>query len=102
INFSLILISRTTPSLPTLGRLRVQNSLTEIQTNQLRLEPAEATAFCNDVLDLGLSREQIMILHERTDGWVAGLQLVALSLRDRTDRDSFIRKFAGDHRSIVE
>jgi ATP/maltotriose-dependent transcriptional regulator MalT len=101
-NLHVILTSRTAPGLRMLGRLRVQSLLTEIRVDHLRLEPAEANAFCNEMQGLGLSREQVMALHERTDGWIAGLQLAVLSLRDRSDRDRFIAEFAGDNRDIVE
>ncbi|NQV20880.1 MAG: hypothetical protein HQ511_05625, partial [Rhodospirillales bacterium] len=76
--------------------------LSEIHAPALRFELNETSSFFNDVYDLGLTDDQISALHERMDGWVTGLQLASISLRDRTDRDGFISEFSGSHRDIVD
>lgn len=101
-NLRLILTSREMPELPVIARLRARNQLVEIRAEHLRFQLAEASAFLNDSQGLGLEPPQIRALHERTDGWVTGLQLAALSLRDRRDRAHFIDEFSGSHRDIVE
>src|SRR5919199_1550229 len=68
----------------------------------LRFTPAEAAAFLNQVMDLRLSAADIAALEERTEGWIAGLQLAALSMQGRDDVPSFIQAFAGDHRYIMD
>lgn len=101
-NLRLILTSREMPDLAVIARLRAHNQLTEIRAEHLRFELAEACAFLNESQGLDLDQRRVRALHERTDGWVAGLQLAALSLRDRQDRERFIDEFSGNHRDIVE
>jgi LuxR family transcriptional regulator, maltose regulon positive regulatory protein len=93
--------TRSDPPLP-LGRLRARGHLTEIRVVDLRFDAAEAEAFLNDTLGLDLDRDDVAALQDRTEGWVAGLQLAGLSLRDRDDRSDFIASFAGDDRQIVD
>jgi LuxR family transcriptional regulator, maltose regulon positive regulatory protein len=85
-----------------LARLRASAGLLEVRVEDLRLSTEEATALLNGSLRLGLTREQIRMLRERTEGWAAGLQLVGLSLRGREDRERYILSFAGDDRQIVD
>ncbi|MCE9648475.1 MAG: LuxR C-terminal-related transcriptional regulator [Parvibaculum sp.] len=101
-NLRLIITSRSMPTLRSLGRFRVQNELVEVRAEHLRFELSETYAFLNDREGLDLSREQVSALHERTDGWIAGLQLASLSLRDRPDREHFITAFSGSNRNIVD
>ena len=77
--------TRSDPPLP-LGRLRARAQLTEIRAVDLRFDAAEAETFLNDMLGLDLDRDDVVALQDRTEGWVAGLQLAGLSLRDRDDR----------------
>jgi LuxR family maltose regulon positive regulatory protein len=98
---ALVLVTRLDPPLP-LARLRAGGELTEIRAEELRFSVVEATRFLNDVLRLGLDERQVARLHERTEGWAAGLYLAALSLRGRPDLDDFIAAFAGDDRHVVD
>jgi LuxR family maltose regulon positive regulatory protein len=97
----LVIATREDPHLP-LARLRVRGQLTELRAADLRFTPGEAATFLNQVMGLGLSAEQVTSLETRTEGWIAGLQLAALSMRGREDIPGFIRAFAGDNRYIVE
>jgi LuxR family maltose regulon positive regulatory protein len=93
--------TRSDPPLP-LGRLRARAHLTEIRAVDLRFDATEAEAFLNDSLGLELDHDDVVALHDRTEGWIAGLQLAGLSLRERDDRRDFIASFAGDDRQIVD
>jgi LuxR family maltose regulon positive regulatory protein len=97
----LVLATRSDPPLP-LGRLRARGQLTEIRADDLRFTAAEAESFLNGVLELSLDEDEVAALHERTEGWAAGLQLAGLSLRGREDRRRFIDAFAGDDQQIVD
>jgi LuxR family maltose regulon positive regulatory protein len=96
-----VIATRSDPPLP-LGRLRARAHLTEIRAVDLRFDATQAEAFLNDTLGLDLGRDDVEALQYRTEGWVAGLQLAGLSLRDRDDRSDFIASFAGDDRQIVD
>jgi len=97
----LVLSTRFDPPLP-LSRLRARGQLTETRGADLRFNLTEAGAFLNDVVGLDLEPDEIARLHERTEGWAAGLQLAGLSLRGREDRRQFIDSFAGDDQQIVD
>ncbi|HET7037625.1 MAG TPA: LuxR C-terminal-related transcriptional regulator [Thermomicrobiaceae bacterium] len=97
----LVIATRQDPPLP-LARLRVRDQMTEVRAADLRFTAAEAAAFLNQVMNLNLSATDIDALDARTEGWIAGLQLAALSLRDQQDVPRFIRAFAGDHRYIID
>jgi LuxR family maltose regulon positive regulatory protein len=99
--FRLLIASRSDPPLP-LARMRARGELLEIRAAELRFSSEESTALLNDVLGLGLEREDVDRLHDRTEGWAAGLYLAALSLRGRADPRQFIAAFAGDDRHIVD
>jgi LuxR family maltose regulon positive regulatory protein len=94
------LATRADPPLP-LGRLRAAGELVELRAAELRFSDREADALLNGA-GLGLDADEVRLLQERTEGWPAGLQLAALSLRDRSDRGAFVRAFAGDDRQIGE
>ncbi len=97
----LVVSTRADPGLP-LARLRARGQLTEIRAADLRFTMAEATTYLTDVAGLRLTTADITTLEERTEGWVAALQLAALSLTDRSDAARFIAGFAGDDRFVVD
>jgi LuxR family maltose regulon positive regulatory protein len=102
-NLHLLIASRSDPELP-LARLRARGQLVEFRAEDLRFSAEEASFFYNSAMQLGLSGEQIVALEKRTEGWVAGMQLLALSLRGLTapKRAEFIRSFSGTHRYIID
>jgi LuxR family maltose regulon positive regulatory protein len=97
----LVLVTRNDPPLP-LSRLRAGRELTEIRVDELRFSEAETHALLHEVLHIDVYPEDASSLHRRTEGWVAGLQLAALSLRNRPDVGAYIAEFAGDDRHIVD
>ena len=97
----LIISGRADPPLP-LSRLRGRGELTELRASDLRFTSDEAAAFLNEVMDLDLVADDVAALEARTEGWIAGLQLAALSMRGREDVPGFISAFAGDDRYIVD
>lgn len=97
----LIIASRSDPPLP-LARLRVRGELTELRAADLRFTAEEAAAFFNEMMRLNLSTAEVTALESRTEGWIAGLQLAALSLHERDDVAGFITAFTGNDRYIVD
>jgi LuxR family maltose regulon positive regulatory protein len=97
----LAITTREDPRLP-LARLRARRQLTEVRAAGLRFTPEEAAAFFNQAMGLDLSEREVAALEARTEGWVAGLQLAALSMQGRDDVPGFIDAFAGDDRYIVD
>ncbi len=97
----LILASRNDPAFP-LARIRAQRQLLEYRTEDLRFTLEETEQFCNNVMGLGLHKELIGKLDQRTEGWVAGLQLAALSLSHHQDMSLFIDNLTGDNRHITD
>jgi LuxR family transcriptional regulator, maltose regulon positive regulatory protein len=97
----LIIATRQDPSLA-LSRLRAQGQLTELRAEDLRFTPSEAIEFLNEAMGLNLTAGDIADLESRTEGWIAGLQLAALSMHGRDDARTFIRDFAGDDRYILD
>ncbi|MBA2441941.1 MAG: LuxR family transcriptional regulator, partial [Rubrobacter sp.] len=93
--------TREDPHLP-LARLRVRGQLTELRAADLRFTLSEAAEFLNWVMGLNLSTEDIAALETRTEGWIAGLQLAALSMQGRTDATGFIRSFTGSHHFVLD
>ncbi|WP_345508945.1 LuxR C-terminal-related transcriptional regulator [Terrabacter aeriphilus] len=93
--------TRADPDLP-LARMRARGALVEVRAADLRLTRAEVAAYVTDVAGLGLTADEVAALEDRTEGWVAALQLAALSLRGRDDAASFIAGFAGDDRYVVD
>ncbi|QHK20249.1 helix-turn-helix transcriptional regulator [Pseudarthrobacter psychrotolerans] len=96
-----VVSTRSDPELP-LSRWRVRGELVEIRAADLRFTPDETAAYLNDVAGLDLAAGQVSTLDQRTEGWIAALQLAALSLKGRDDAAGFIERFAGDHRYIVD
>lgn len=97
----LVISSRQDPSLP-LARLRARGQLTEVRAADLRFEPTEMADYLTSAMGLTLTAKDIDTLGRRTEGWIAGLQLAALSLREHADASEFIKDFAGDHRYIAD
>jgi len=97
----IVITTRKDPDIP-LPRLRVRDQLTELRATDLRFTPSEASGFFNQVMGLDLSGKDIETLESRTEGWIAGLQLAALSMEGRDDIAGFIRAFAGHDRYIVD
>ncbi len=100
----LVIATREDPQLP-LARLRARGQLTEVRVADLRFTATEAAAFLTQVMDLSLSTEDIAALEKRTEGWIAGLQLAALSLQghpDVQDATSFIASFTGSHHFVMD
>src|SRR3712207_5731042 len=97
----LFIASRTDPPLP-LARLRARSQMTELRAADLRFEPEEVAAFLNGMMGLNLSADDVAALEERTEGWVAAIQLVALSLQAQPDIPDFINEFTGSHRYIFD
>ncbi|MEZ4681474.1 MAG: LuxR C-terminal-related transcriptional regulator [Caldilineaceae bacterium] len=100
-DIALDLTTRIDPPLP-LARWRVQEQLMEIRADELRFGPAETTTFLNQTMGLALSHTEIARLAERTEGWIAALQLAALSLQGRQNTADFIAAFSGSNRFIVD
>ena len=100
-NLHLVVATRSDPMMP-LARLRASGELAEMRSDDLRFGASEADHLLNDVLGLDLADADIQLLHQRTEGWAAGLYLAALSLAGRPDASAFVRTFAGDNRHIVD
>lgn len=100
-NFHLVVSSRTVPSFP-VANLRAQDILTEITEIQMRFDQNETIGFFVDLRGLDLAESEILALHGKTEGWIAGLQLATLSLSDPNRRQSFIENFSGNIRDIAD
>jgi LuxR family maltose regulon positive regulatory protein len=99
--FHLVIISRSDPVFP-LHRLRGSGQMMGIYVRDLRFTSTEVASFLNKTMGLALSREEVATLARRTEGWVAGLQLAALSMLDMPDPSEFVAIFAGDDRYISD
>ena len=97
----LVIASRADPPLP-LARLRGRGELTELRAADLRFTSDEASAFLNQATGIDLKADDVAALETRTEGWIAGLQLAALSMRGQEDVPGFIEAFAGDDRYIAD
>jgi ATP/maltotriose-dependent transcriptional regulator MalT len=97
----LVITTREDPRLP-LARLRGQGQLTELRLADLRFTPTEAAEFLNQVMGLNLSEHDIAALEIRTEGWIAGLQLAAISMQGQTDAAGFIQSFTASHRFVLD
>ena len=97
----LVIATRVDPPLP-LSRLRARGQLTELRARDLRFTPEEAADFLNRGMGLALSEDDVAALEQRTEGWIAGLQLAAISMRGVTDAGSFIASFTGSHRFVLD
>jgi LuxR family maltose regulon positive regulatory protein len=101
VTLHLLIASRSDPPLP-LARLRVRGQMIELRTADLRFTPEEAAQFLNEIMSLQLDTESIAMLEQRTEGWIAGLQMAALSMRGRGDVGEFIKGFSGTNRYILD
>jgi LuxR family maltose regulon positive regulatory protein len=97
----LVLAGRADPPWP-LARLRARGEMTELRATDLRFTPQEVAAFLNEVMDLSLSAREVAALDARTEGWIAGLQMAALSMRGRDDAAAFVEAFSGSHRFVLD
>jgi LuxR family maltose regulon positive regulatory protein len=97
----LVMATRADPTLP-LARLRARGELVEARAAELRFTSEEASAYLTGAVGLALSPEDVAALEERTEGWIAALQLAALSMEGRDDVTDFIAGFAGDDRYVVD
>jgi LuxR family maltose regulon positive regulatory protein len=97
----LVILTRIDPPLP-FSKLRARNQMVEIRGTNLHFSMEEITVFLNDVMDLGLATDDIALLAARTEGWIAGLQLTAISLQDQANRHEFIQAFSGDNRFVID
>jgi LuxR family transcriptional regulator, maltose regulon positive regulatory protein len=97
----LVIATREDPDLP-LARWRARGQLTELRAADLRFTAAEAAEFLNQAMGLDLSEDTITALENRTEGWIAGLQMAALSMQGRPDAARFIQAFSGSHRFVFD
>lgn len=97
----LVITTREDPNLP-LARLRARGLLTELRAADLRFTVAETAVFLRQAMGLDLTEGQIAALEARTEGWIAGLQMAALSMRGQEDVSGFIRSFTGSHRFVLD
>jgi LuxR family transcriptional regulator, maltose regulon positive regulatory protein len=97
----LVILSRIDPPLP-LARLRARNQMIEIRESDLRFTPDEVSAFLNEEMGISLSAEDLAALETRTEGWIAGLQLAALSMQGCQDIHGFVSAFTGSHHYIMD
>jgi LuxR family maltose regulon positive regulatory protein len=100
-NARLVIAGRTDPPLP-LPKLRARDQITEIRAADLRFTTEEAPAFLVEAMGLALSPRDVAALEEITEGWVAALQLAALSMRDREDVSGFVEAFSGSNRHVLD
>jgi ATP/maltotriose-dependent transcriptional regulator MalT len=96
-----VIAARADPPLP-LARLRARGELTEVRAKDLRFTPDEAATYLNETMRLRLAAGDVAALEARTEGWIAALQLAALSMQGREDPASFIAGFAGDNRYVFD
>ncbi len=97
----LVIATREDPPLP-LARLRAGGQLTELRATDLRFTPSEAAGFLTQAMGLTLEAQDIARLSTRTEGWIAGLQLAAISLQGQQDATSFITSFTGSHHFVMD
>ena len=97
----LVLITRSDPPL-SLARMRVGGDLNEVREKDLRFSREETAVFLNQIMGLKLTAQNIAVLEARTEGWIASLQLVALSLQDATDTTQLVNTFSGTHHFVVD
>ncbi len=96
----LVVITREEPALP-IARLRARNQLTELRTTDLRFTSAEAAEFLTQVMELALEPSSVAALAARTEGWVSGLQLAAISIQSHHNTARFMEEFTGSHHFVL-
>ena len=97
----LVILTRADPPLP-LARMRLRRQLVEIRAEHLRFVADETASFLTKSMGLALLEEDIAVIESRTEGWIGGLQLAALSMQGRQDPHPFIQAFAGSHHYIID
>jgi len=97
----LVIATREDPQLP-LARLRARNQLIELRATDLRFTSTESAEFLNHAMGLKITAEDIVALESRTEGWIAGLQLAALSMQGHPNTTSFIKSFTGSHHFVLD
>lgn len=100
-NFHLVIATREDPQLP-IARIRASGQLNELRAADLRFTPAEAAEFLEQVMGLKLSQEDINVLENQTEGWIVGLQLLAISMQGRDDTNGLIKSISGSHHFILD
>jgi len=97
----MVIVTRQDPLLP-LSRLRAQGQMAELRASDLQFTDEEAAAFLNQTMGLNLMPDEVAALEARTEGWIAGLQLAALSLAGQADSGAFVQAFSGDDRHVMD
>lgn len=97
----IVIATREDPPLP-LSRLRTRRQLVELRSHDLRFTPDEVSQFLHQVMGITLTPAEVTALEERTEGWIAGLQLAGLSMQDQSDVAGFIAAFTGSHRYVLD
>jgi LuxR family maltose regulon positive regulatory protein len=100
-NLHVLIASRSDPPLP-LARMRGQGKIHELRAAELQFSEEEAGSFLSKTFGIHIAEEEIASLHQRTEGWITGLQMAALSLKEQDDPAQFVQDFAGDDRLIVD
>jgi LuxR family maltose regulon positive regulatory protein len=96
-----IIASRSEPPL-SIARLRVRNTYSEVNEKDLRFQAVEASDYLNSVMGLDLSSDELNLLESKTEGWIAGLQMAAISIQSQKDKSHFIRTLSGTNRFILD
>jgi LuxR family maltose regulon positive regulatory protein len=99
--FHLVIATRSDPPLP-LARLRAHGWTVELRAADLSFSEPETAQFLNDVMGLCIDARSVAVLQERTEGWIAGLQMAALSMRQRNNLPEFVEAFSGTNRYILD
>ena len=97
----LVITTREDPPIP-ISRLRARGQLNELRANDLRFTVEETAVFLNQMMGLNLSTAEIATLESRTEGWITGLQMAAISMQGSKDVEGFIKSFAGSHRFVLD
>jgi len=97
----LVISSRSDPPWP-LARLRARRKLLELRADDLRFTSQEVAIFLNQVMKLDIAPQDVAALEKRTEGWIVGLQMAALSMKNRGEISSFIQAFTGTNRFILD
>jgi LuxR family transcriptional regulator, maltose regulon positive regulatory protein len=100
-NVTIVISTRSDPRF-SLSRLRVRGELIELRASDLRFTTEEAASFLHHTMQLDLTGSEVDLVEEKTEGWAAGLQLAALSLKGREDRTAFLKEFSGSHRFVID
>jgi LuxR family maltose regulon positive regulatory protein len=98
---NLVISSRADPPWP-LARLRARGQMSELRASDLRFTSQEVAAFLNDAMQLKLPPEDVAALEERTEGWIAGLQMAAISMQGLEDTSGFVQAFSGNNRYVLD